>query len=77
MASVEINSEITGTIWKIEVKPGDTVQEEDILIIIESMKMETPIPAWRDGVVAKIHHGEGATFDRNAALVALEPEGDV
>lgn len=54
MASVDINSDITGTIWKIEVNPGDTVAEDDILIIIESMKMEIPVLAPDAGTVAEI-----------------------
>ena len=54
MASIDINSEITGTIWKIEVQPGDTVAEEDVLIIIESMKMDIPVLAPEGGTVSEI-----------------------
>ena len=50
------------------VKRGQT------LVVIESMKMETAIVAWRDGVVAAVHRPLGATFDRKAPLVCLEPE---
>ncbi|MCZ6474388.1 MAG: biotin/lipoyl-binding carrier protein [SAR324 cluster bacterium] len=54
MASIDVKSEITGTIWKIEVKAGDKVAEEDVLIIIESMKMEIPVLAPEAGTVAEI-----------------------
>ena len=38
------------------------------------MKMETAIVAWRDGIVATVHRPLGATFDRKAPLVTLEPQ---
>ncbi len=41
MANVEAH--ITGTVWKIEVKVGDTVEEGDSVVILESMKMEMPV----------------------------------
>ncbi len=63
-----------GTVLRLEVKPGDRVVRGQTLMVIESMKLETSIVAWRDGVVAEIHQLEGATFDRHAPLIALEPE---
>ena len=54
MASIEVKSEITGIIWKIEVQAGDTVAEGDTLIIIESMKMEIPVEAPGGGTVGEI-----------------------
>ena len=72
MASVDINSEITGTIWKIEVKPGDTVAEEDILIIIESMKMEIPVMAPEAGTVAEILVKEEEAIKEGQLLARLD-----
>ena len=40
MAKIEVKSEITGTVWQINVSPGDRVEAGDTLIVIESMKME-------------------------------------
>ncbi|MDP6389998.1 MAG: biotin/lipoyl-binding carrier protein [Alphaproteobacteria bacterium] len=54
MASVEIQSDVTGTVWKIEVKEGDTIAEGDTLMILESMKMEIPVVSTDAGTVAKI-----------------------
>ncbi|MEO8136911.1 MAG: acetyl-CoA carboxylase biotin carboxyl carrier protein subunit, partial [Betaproteobacteria bacterium] len=51
MAAKEVKSEITGTVWKILSKPGDAVAEDDILLILESMKMEIPVTAPEDGIV--------------------------
>jgi acetyl-CoA carboxylase biotin carboxyl carrier protein len=43
MANVEAH--ITGTVWKIEVAVGDSVDEGDTVVILESMKMEMPVEA--------------------------------
>ncbi len=64
-----------GTVVRVEVKPGDAVKRGQTLMVIESMKLETTVEAWRDGVVAEIHHEAGATFDRRTPLISLEPEG--
>ncbi len=45
MARIEIKSEIAGKVWKIEASIGDTLDEEDAIVILESMKMEIPIAA--------------------------------
>ena len=43
MSRVEIESEVTGNVWNIETKVGDHVEPEDVLLILESMKMEIPL----------------------------------
>ena len=59
MADLRVKSEIAGSVWKIEVAVGDSVGEEDPLIILESMKMEIPLLAPRAGVVKEILVAEG------------------
>ena len=66
MADIRVESEIPGKVISIEVSPGDTVEEEDPILILESMKMEIPVGSPVDGTVKEI-------------LVALEDtiaEGD-
>ena len=63
-----------GAVVRVEVKPGEAVKRGQTLMVIESMKLETAVDAWRDGVVAEIHHEAGAAFDRRAPLISLEPE---
>jgi 3-methylcrotonyl-CoA carboxylase alpha subunit len=63
-----------GTVVRVEVTPGEAVKRGQTLMVIESMKMETAIVAWRDGVVGAVHRPLGSTFDRKAPLVSLEPE---
>jgi acetyl-CoA carboxylase biotin carboxyl carrier protein len=54
MAQIEVKSEITGTVWKVPAKPGDTVEAGDALVIIESMKMEIPVITEDGGTVKEI-----------------------
>ncbi|MBV70347.1 MAG: acetyl-CoA carboxylase biotin carboxyl carrier protein subunit [Myxococcales bacterium] len=51
---MDIKAHITGTVWKIEAQIGDELDEEDVVMILESMKMEMPIEAPADGVLTEI-----------------------
>lgn len=53
MAREEIQATITGTVVSVEVKVGDKVEEGDVLLYIESMKMENPIMTTVAGKVAE------------------------
>ena len=50
----EVKSEITGKVWKIEAKPGDRLEEDDPILILESMKMEIPVSAPADCSLVEI-----------------------
>ena len=54
MAQENVQVPITGKIISVNVKAGDTVQEGDIICVLESMKMENPILAPTDGTIAQI-----------------------
>jgi len=54
MARIEIKSEITGTVWQVKSQPGDKVESGDILLIVESMKMEIPVITEDAGTVVEI-----------------------
>ena len=68
----EIEAHITGTVWKIEVAVGDTVEEGDTVVILESMKMEMPVEAEDPGVVREIRCVEGQSVSEGDTLVVLE-----
>ena len=68
----EIEAHITGTVWKIEVAVGDTVEEGDTVVILESMKMEMPVEAEEPGVVKEINVEEGQAVSEGDTLVTLE-----
>ena len=68
----DVCAHITGTVWKIEVKEGDQVEEEQTVVILESMKMEMPVEAPESGKVAKILVSEGQAVEEGDVLVTLE-----
>jgi acetyl-CoA carboxylase biotin carboxyl carrier protein len=72
VALIEVKTDITGNVWKIVVKPGDTVSEDDPLLILESMKMEIPVSAPEAGKVVEILAEEGSTVPEGTVLVRLE-----
>ena len=72
MSTKEVKSEITGTVWKIIAKPGDRVAEDDVLMILESMKMEIPMTAPEDGVVKEIRVAEGDAIAEGEVAALLE-----
>lgn len=72
MADLEVKSEITGTVWKIISKEGDEVQEDDTMMILESMKMEIPLSAPEDGTIRRIVVSEGDAIAEGDLVAVLE-----
>jgi acetyl-CoA carboxylase biotin carboxyl carrier protein len=68
----DVEAHITGTVWKIECKVGQEVEEGDTLVILESMKMEMPVEADDDGTVREIVCSEGQSVSEGDTLVVLE-----
>ena len=67
-----IEAHITGNVWKIEVAVGDQVDEDDTVVILESMKMEIPVEAEDSGKVKEIRCEEGQSVNEGDVLVVLE-----
>lgn len=70
MAKV-IKAHITGTVWKIEVKVGESVSEGTVVAILESMKMEMPVESEDEGTVDTIHVKEGQAVNEGDPIVSL------
>lgn len=68
----EVKAELVGSVWKITSKPGDTVAEDDVLLILESMKMEIMVTAPRAGTVKEIRVKEKDVVKEGQVLVVLE-----
>ncbi len=67
----DVEAHITGTVWKVECKVGDTIAEGDTVVILESMKMEMPVEAEDDGTVTEIRCQEGQAVSEGDVLVVL------
>ena len=66
-----IKAHITGTVWKIEVKVGDSVAEGTVVAILESMKMEMPVESEEEGVVQEVLVTENQAVTEGTPLVTL------
>ncbi|WP_257325440.1 sodium-extruding oxaloacetate decarboxylase subunit alpha [Pseudoalteromonas rhizosphaerae] len=66
-----LNAPLAGNIFKIKVKAGQTVNEGDVVIIMEAMKMETEIRATHTGTIAEILVAEGDSVATGDAMIAL------
>ena len=67
-----VEAHITGTVWKIECAVGDSIEEGDTVVILESMKMEMPVEAEDPGTVKEINCEEGQSVQEGDVLVVLE-----
>lgn len=65
---------MTGKVVSIAVKPGDSVQKGDVVVVLESMKMETSLVAARAGIVEEVMVQEQQIVDARQPLVALKEE---
>ena len=72
MAVVNVKSEIAGNVWKIQVKPGDRVETEGELMILESMKMEIPVLSPKAGTVKEIKVAEGEAIAEGQLVAILD-----
>ena len=72
MRRTPVKSEISGTVWKIEVKVGDRVALDDPILILESMKMEIPVLAPCDGQIAEIRVAEADPVSEGQLLAFVD-----
>ena len=70
--ATEVQAQIPGNLWKIERAVGDRVEEDDVIMIIESMKMEIPVEAPCDGTIARICVSEGDSIEEGIVLAVIE-----
>ena len=68
----EILAPMPGKILEVKVNVGDTVNENDEVIILEAMKMELPIAASSSGVVKEIKCNKGDSVEADDVLIVLE-----
>jgi oxaloacetate decarboxylase alpha subunit len=67
----EVPAPLAGNIWKVEVSAGQAVQEGDVLVILEAMKMETEVRAARAGTIVTIDVSEGDAVQVGDSLLTL------
>jgi acetyl-CoA carboxylase biotin carboxyl carrier protein len=70
--TIEIRADLSANVWKIIVAEGQAVAEDDVLMILESMKMEIPVYSPSAGTVAGLAVKEGELVEEDALLAMLE-----
>jgi acetyl-CoA carboxylase biotin carboxyl carrier protein len=72
MARIEVRSEVTGKVWKVLVAPGASVDADEPLMVVESMKMEIPV-SWEDAcTVVELLVAEGDAVQDGQVVVVVE-----
>lgn len=71
MAELNINSEVTGAVWKLEKSEGDQVKAGDVIMTLESMKMEIPVESPCDGTISRIDVRETDAVEEDQILVVI------
>ncbi|MDQ6774364.1 MAG: biotin/lipoyl-binding carrier protein [Candidatus Dormibacteraeota bacterium] len=68
----EVKAELVGNVWKVEAAAGQAVAEDDVLLILESMKMEIPVLAPVAGTVRSILVKEQEVVKEGQVLVVID-----
>ncbi|HUY97497.1 MAG TPA: biotin/lipoyl-binding carrier protein [Verrucomicrobiae bacterium] len=71
----EVRAEMIGTCWRVLAREGQRVAVDDILVILESMKMEIPVPAPVAGSVRSVLAREGEVVQEGQVLVVIDGDG--
>ena len=72
MARLELETPVTGVVWKILAGPGAKVAAGDPVIVMESMKMEIPVEAPADGTIIEVLVAEGDSARQDDPVAVLE-----
>ena len=72
MARIELESPVTGVVWKVVAPTGTPVASGNTVVVVESMKMEIPIEATSDGTVAEVLVAEGDQVTEDDLVAVLD-----
>ena len=72
MAKHNVESEVTGNVWKVLLEAGATVEAGDVIIILESMKMEIPVEATVAGTLVEVLVAPEEQVEENQVLAVIE-----
>jgi acetyl-CoA carboxylase biotin carboxyl carrier protein len=72
MATIDVLSEVAGTVWKVEAQLGQSLAEEDVVLVVVSMKMEIPLCAPQEGRLLEILVAESDTVAEGDVVARLQ-----
>ncbi|MBA2717564.1 MAG: biotin/lipoyl-binding carrier protein [Propionibacteriales bacterium] len=68
-----VDAELVASVWKVVARVGDVVTPADTLVILESMKMEIPVPAEVSGIITEMAVREGDVVTEGDRIAEIEP----
>ena len=69
---MDVKAELVGNLWKIVTEVGQHVEEDDTIMILESMKMEIPITSPISGTIKEIRVREGEVVQEGQTVAVVE-----
>lgn len=72
MSKIEAKADVTGSVWKIVAAVGARLQEGDVIMILESMKMEIPVLAEEGGTLLEVTVAEGDAVREGQVVAVVE-----
>jgi biotin carboxyl carrier protein len=70
--ATRVEAQISGTVFKIEKREGEVLAAGDVILFLESMKMEIPVEAPCGGTLAEVRVDEGENVEEGAILAVIE-----
>jgi acetyl-CoA carboxylase biotin carboxyl carrier protein len=70
---VEVRAQLAASVWQVKVEPGQSVGQGDVLVMLESMKMEIPVEAEQAGVVREVLVKPDDLVRYGDLLVTIDP----
>jgi biotin carboxyl carrier protein len=71
MAVAEVRAEMVANVWKVVASQGDSVEDGDTLVILESMKMEIPVLAESAGTLSELRVEEGQVVQEGDVIAVI------
>ena len=72
MSHFEIETPVTGTVWKINFQIGDQLSQGDVIMIMEAMKMEIPVESPTTGSLKELFIAEGDQVSEDDVVAVVE-----
>ena len=72
MALLEVLAPLPGTVVSVNVKVGDQVKKNQVLLVLEAMKMENEIVAERDGTVSSVNVAKGDVLESGQSIISID-----
>ncbi|MCA1023184.1 acetyl-CoA carboxylase biotin carboxyl carrier protein subunit [Halobacillus litoralis] len=69
---IEVKASMAGSVWKVTAAEGTQINDGDDVVILESMKMEIPIPAEASGTIKELKVGEGDFVNEGDVIAIIE-----